>query len=460
MNRLFLFAFLIISSVIISCSKDDIITSGDALLRTSEDTLHFDTVFTSAGSITKFFKIHNDNDARINLSNVQLMGGSSSPFQMNVDGSAGTQLSNIEIAKGDSIYVFVRLNINPTTTNLPFIVTDSVRIDYNGNTRFVQLDAYGQNANFLRGAHTENDTTWTNDKPVVILDGFNVSAGTRLTINAGTRIYYHANSPMIVNGTLLINGTASNRVTFAGDRLDEPYKNFPASWPGMVFGPVSSGNILNYAVIKNAYQGCAILGYSLSAVAKLTLNQCIIDNTYDAAIYAENSSIDATNCLISNAGSNIQLLGGEYNFNHCTVVSYSNAYLTHKSPVLSITNIAENTPVDLYASFRNCIFYGEGGTVENEIVTGKQGNTQYSVVFNNVLYKVKDNDPANATFSNSIKNQSPSFTTIENGRMIYDFRLQDNSPCINAGTNSSTSIDLNGNPRGASIPDIGAYEKQ
>lgn len=62
----------------IGCKKDGFITSSDALLRTSVDTLHFDTVFTTVGSITQSFKIFNPNDRKLKLSSIQLMGGNTS----------------------------------------------------------------------------------------------------------------------------------------------------------------------------------------------------------------------------------------------------------------------------------------------------------------------------------------------------------------------------------------------
>ena len=48
------------------------------------------------------------------------------------------------------------------------------------------------------------------------------------------------------------------------------------------------------------------------------------------------------------------------------------------------------------ASFKNCIFWGENGTAEDEVVTDKQGNTTFNVTFQNCLWKVK-NKPANVT---------------------------------------------------------------
>jgi len=43
--------------LIISCSKDDFNTSPDVRIEFSSDTLKFDTVFVSAGSVTKTLKI-------------------------------------------------------------------------------------------------------------------------------------------------------------------------------------------------------------------------------------------------------------------------------------------------------------------------------------------------------------------------------------------------------------------
>ena len=58
--------------------------------------------------------------------------------------------NNIEIKANDSMYVFVQVNVNPTTANLPFIIRDSIQVSYNGNNKLVQLEAWGQNAHFFR----------------------------------------------------------------------------------------------------------------------------------------------------------------------------------------------------------------------------------------------------------------------------------------------------------------------
>ncbi|MCB0742138.1 MAG: hypothetical protein KDB92_14075, partial [Chitinophagaceae bacterium] len=175
-----------------ACRKDSFITSPDASVYISTDSLHYDTVFTSSGSTYRSFFIRNDNNQKINLSSLTLSGGTASSFTLNVDGAHGTSFSNIEINAHDSVYVFAQVNIDPSLNNLPFIVQDSILINYNGKTRKVQLEAWGQNAHFLRNKIVSNDETWNNDLPYVILGSLTVNEGKKLTINKGCRIYMHA----------------------------------------------------------------------------------------------------------------------------------------------------------------------------------------------------------------------------------------------------------------------------
>src|SRR5215203_4815512 len=92
---------------ICSCKKDSFIMASDARIQTSVDSLKYDTVFTSIGSITQSFKISNLNNQRLLLSKVKLVGGTTSPFKININGYAAQEISDIEIAADDSIYVFV-----------------------------------------------------------------------------------------------------------------------------------------------------------------------------------------------------------------------------------------------------------------------------------------------------------------------------------------------------------------
>lgn len=450
-----------------SCKKESFITSPEARLSFSADSIKFDTVFTSVGSVTQSFKIFNDNDQKLLLSKIKLMGGASSAYKININGIATTEQDDIEIAANDSIYVFVSVFVNPGTTNLPFIISDSILVNYNGNNRYVQLQAYGQNAHFLDNTTISANTTWINDKPYVILGGIRVNDGSILTIEEGCRIYLHANAPFLVDGTLLVNGTKGNEVQFAGDRLDEPYKNFPAGWPGIYFRSASINNIITYAVIKNAYQAIVVQDPPTNANPKLILHQSVIDNAYDAGIFSINSNVQADNSLVSNCGKNILIaLGGTYRFTNCTVASYSNSYILHKSPVMIAANFADQNgstiTADMNAFFHNCIFWGDNGNIDDEVVVNKQGSNPFSVTLDHCIYKAIT-DPANTNLNATIKNQDPSFDSIDVNHKFYDFRITKNilAPGIDQGAITVFPKDLDNNNRVVgTATDIGCYEKQ
>lgn len=448
----------------LSCKKESFIDSKDAKLSVSVDSLFYDTVFTTAGSVTKSFKIFNNNDQKLRITQVKLNGGKSSVFKMNVDGVSGPEINNVEINSNDSLYVFVQVNINSSGVTNAFVERDSIQITYNGNQCWVQLQAYGQNAIFLKNKKITGTENWNNTLPYVILGGLQVDTNAVLNIGEGTKVYVHADAPFLVDGTLKTTGTKNLPIIFSGDRTDADYKDLPASWPGIFFRNTSKDNSLKHTTIKNAYQGIIAQGLSTTANPKVIISQCIIDNIYDAGLLAINSEIHVDNTLISNCGSNVLLtLGGNYRFVNCTVASYGNRYFDHKNPVLQVTDFINQDGVilsaPLQAFFQNSIFWGDAGSVDNEIVVSKKGTGLFSVQFDHVLYKVKD-DPNPATFTNFIKNVSPLFDSINVSKNIYDFHFSKNSgaPAINAGTPTPFLYDLDDKLRGAQ-PDIGCYER-
>ena len=391
------------------------------------------------------------------------MGGSASNFKINVDGSPEVQFSGIEIEGNDSMYVFVNVNVNPNAANQPFVIRDSIKIEWNGNTSFKQLEAWGQNANYIRSTILQGNFTWNKTRPYVILGGLIVDTNSVLTIQAGTRIYLNADAPFIVDGTLIVNGTKSDSVVFRGNRLDDPYKDYPGAWPGIYFRGSSINNNLKYTYINNAYQGLVAEKPSTNANPKLTLNNCVLDNIYDIGLFGINSSIVANNSLISNCGNNIALIyGGTYQFNHCTVLTVSNSFIQHKNPVLTATNYVKQNnqtfTAPLTATFTNSILWGERGLVDNEVLVQKEGTDVTNLILQNVLFKAKT-DPSNTTFANVIRNTDPQFDSVDVVKRFYNFRLKTGSQAINKGIVTPLLTDFDGLPR-VGLPDLGAYEKQ
>jgi hypothetical protein len=458
--------FLLFTGIILfSCQKQSNLNGNDFLF-SSTDSVYFDTVFTSLGTVTQQIKLINNNNQDLGISSITLVGGSNSPFIINIDGTPGPDASNIHIPANDSLYIFVTVYIKPQATPTPFLLEDSIRISYNGINKIIKLSTWGQNAHFLKNQVITGNISWPNDLPYVIYGGLRIDSNATLTIQQGVHIYMHADAPIYIDGSLQTLGDsgASHQVYFAGDRLDLPYADYPGSWPGMYFRQTSKDNVLNYTVFQNGYHSLVVEGPSPDLNPKLTLNQCIINNSFQEGILGIQTNIKAVNCLISNCGENIVIgLGGVYQFEYCTVVSYSNNQVSHQQPVLTVSNAGTDGvqvfTSDLNADFINCIFWGSEG-IPNEALISKQGNTVFNVLFDHSILK-QQNYPANIDSSALWLNTDPQFLdTVGYPQIEYNFQLQASSPAINNGIGIGVLTDLNGYMRPATQTDLGCYERQ
>jgi len=107
--------------ILFSCSKPDEEMLSNAQLNFSSDTITFDTIFSSIGSITKTLTIYNNNNFDI-ISDINLNGASAANFRMNIDGISGNNQNDIFIGKNDSIFIFIEVTINPSLNSLPYIL--------------------------------------------------------------------------------------------------------------------------------------------------------------------------------------------------------------------------------------------------------------------------------------------------------------------------------------------------
>ena len=458
--------FVLIAQSLASCKKDQLLTSGGQL-SFSTDTLKFDTVFTTIGSVTRSFKIYNTNKKRIRLDRIKLAGGANSMFRMNIDGVSTRDIQQVEIAANDSLYVFVALTVNPTSGLNPFIVNDAVQMTLNGQQRDVPLEAYGQDAHYISDSVLTSQT-WVNDKPYVIVHSAMIDSLNILTIQKGCRIYMHQDSKLYVKGTLNVYGTKQDSVIFQGDRLDRDYfgyKDYPGEWRGIHFLGASEKSHINYAVIKNAgFTDAAIYvqppNYFDINNPTLELKNTIIENSLGYGILAFNAYIRADNCLIHTCGSqNLAILeGGTYIFNYCTLATYGGLGINHsQEPTAAILNYRDTSLTgyvghDLNATFTNCIVYGP---LDDEILFGKKNEWAYNVTLNNCVIK-RTTALSNVVSNNLILNSSPQFKDYS----AWDYHPLPTSPVTLAGINIPGVIDdLDGLTR-ASTPSIGCYEVQ
>ncbi|HPK04982.1 MAG TPA: hypothetical protein PK908_03735, partial [Bacteroidales bacterium] len=255
-----LFFLILVSIFLFSCNPDDLYeTSPDSKVQFSNDTIIFDTVFTSIGTATRNLRVYNPYSRTIKISEIRLAGGDASSFRLNIDGLAALQAKDIEIAPKDSIFIFIRANIDPSNQNTPLIVTDSILFKTNSNIQDVKLVAWGQDAHFYTNAIVGSDYTFSNDKPHVIYGVLAVDSLYTLTITQGTQLHFHRGSFMLIfrDATLKVLGTPEEPVVFQGNRTEAYYRDLPGQWGHASAGvciylyPGSINNEIHHAIIKN-----------------------------------------------------------------------------------------------------------------------------------------------------------------------------------------------------------------
>src|SRR5687768_3504004 len=118
---------------VFSCKPDDesITKAGDAKLEFSTDTVFFDTVFVSTGSVSKRLKIYNRNDKAVVISDIRLEKLGSSNYDLVVDGQARDIANNITLRGQDSLLILVKVFIEPNDLTQPFIVEDNILFSTN-----------------------------------------------------------------------------------------------------------------------------------------------------------------------------------------------------------------------------------------------------------------------------------------------------------------------------------------
>lgn len=442
---------------------DNFSTKKNLTLAFSEDTISFDTVFSSIGSATKHFKIYNRNENSLRIESIELINASKSGFRMNIDGEKGTKLTNIEILKKDSLYGFVEVTVDPADSKNPLLIRDSIRFVVNGNTQYIQLEAVGQDVYIWKNKVIKEDTILTGKKPFLIYDSLVVNEDATLSIKEGAVFFMKNNASIKINGTLDTKGTAQAPITFRGSRFDNieadiPYDNVPGQWDGITFHSGSYNNSLEYVVIKNTKKGITF-SKSDTGNKKAVLKNIIVQNTSEYGLQAVNCNIDIENGLFANSGKYVvSLSGGEYSFLHCTLANYYRWSARQTESLLLNNTYADDLFPLTKCDFTNSIIYG---SVSNEILLKGISSIPFIYEFRNCLIKgsqIPDNH-----FINAIWNSDPQFKDLNSaGIYSYNFELQVSSPAIGKADKAYSSLvplDLKGKSRlYDSGPDIGCYE--
>lgn len=453
------------------CERDYQFRGGSEGLSFSSDTIMFDTIFTSIGSTTQHFRVYNPYSSDLTIDAITLAGGDNSNFRLNINGFPENALTEMPVSAGDSLFIFVELTIDPNGSNTPFVVTDSILFYTRERVQSVKLIAYGQDVVLLRKEWLKTQH-FTNEKPYLIYDYVVVDSTQTLTIEAGARLHFNKNASLIVLGTLEVEGTKDEPVTFTGSRLEEWYADKPGQWGFIHLMPGSSNHVINFANIKNGTMGIVVDSVGIDDSQPLLLSNTRIEHIAKQGLLAQTSSIVANNCLFGDCGSASVALtvGGNYQFYHSTIANYFN-WTYRSTPALLLSNYYTDSngnvrTIDLESAlFSNTIIYGR---LDNEIELDFQRpkGDDLDIInyrFDHSLIKSSASSSSLANtqyYNNVIINKDPKFIAP----LDFDFQLDTLSVAKDAGdleVGRNFPKDILGNYRTDDDgPDIGAFERK
>jgi hypothetical protein len=453
--------FIIIGLVIIvlsqfSCRKENLITQSDAMLEFSMDTLFFDTIFTTRGSMTKKFMVYNPHEKSIKISSIRLSQGNSSPYRINIDGEASHEISDYVMLPNDSMYIFVDVTIDPNSDLLPFIVKDSISFETNGNYQDIKLMTWGQNANFLRDSMLGCNIVWDSELPYVISDHIGIDENCQLTIKPGVQVHSDNYSAIFVWGTLKVEGDTNNPVVFQGIRTEQYYKDIPGQWWGIHFLKESKDNEIHNAQIRNGMIGIRVDSLPINSNPNLLLNNVKVENMSVVGIVGYTAHIIGFNCLVNNCCQYLVVgeLGGNYEFYHSTFAHSSCQCYSH-NPAVSFFNTDNNgRKNDLNVVLANSIIWGPK---EEETDFRTTGTGAYNLSITNCMIITENTD---YNINNNLLNKDPKFFNPCNYRYDLDSSstLIDQGDAALIGLSNFLKFDLEGKERKDGKPDLGAFE--
>ena len=481
--------------VLTSCREDFTFEPSNGNLGFSRDTIYLDTVFTDIGSSTYTLKVYNRSNKNISIPSIRLGKGAGSKYQLMVDGMPGKEFLNVEMLAKDSMFIFVSVNADVASSNpADFLYTDQLLFGVGTNFQKVELVTLIQDAYFLYPQRFGDGTTetlpigddeiygfflddndpingnelhWNNSKPYVVYGYAAIPPNETLTVDAGARIHFHAESGLIVanNASLQVNGTIENQVIFEGDRLEPGFSETPGQWGTIWFTQGSTNNILSNLTVKNATVGMLVTGNDGTANPSLTLNNVQVYNCSNVGILARTGKITGQNVVINNCGETAfaGTFGGAYDFTHCTFANYwprpnQTCVVLSDDPINNIPTPLEN------ANFKNCIIYGssnlgislkkEGAvfnySFENCLIKFADFNNQFQ---NDSLYPASGSNYVNCLIATNSTINRPEFKNPNQNQL----QIGENSAARGTANSSySTFNDILDNPR-LDTTDMGAY---
>jgi hypothetical protein len=371
------------------------------------------------------------------------------------------------------MYIFVSVTVDPTKSNSPVLIEDSLLFQTNGVNQSIKLQAFGQDMILLKNKYVLNDTTLTADKPYLVYGYLAIDTAKTLTLNPGTKLYFHNNSNLVVYGNLKAEGTAEKPIVMRGDRLDKikfttpvPYNYVAGQWGGVYLLWKGGHHEMKHVDMNSGYVGVYFSNNDRNTRPSLTISDCRIHNFLLYGLVVQNGDLTVTNSEISNTSSySVYLNGGTHTFIQSTIANYFNNAAQPVSrdtkPALMIMDLNRTAPME--TTFKNCIISGSSG---NEFSLASKFMSLYKGVFDHCYIRTSKQLTL-PQFSNIrwyAQNDSifkNSYYDPDKG-IYYNFTPDSVSPArglADPAVAAQYPLDLNGNNRlQDGKPDAGAYE--
>ena len=297
------------------------------------------------------------------------------------------------------------------------------------------------------GYFGEPSGVWSiDDSPIHVIGRVTVPEGDTLFVEPGVEVRFDPETRLMVNGTLIAVGTDEDSIRFTS-ALDEPE---PGSWRGLFVN-----GLMDYCVVEFAQTG---IWLREGRVVHSTIRRCTFTGVY---IQAHRGVV--SHCVIENIHAEEELLGRAVYFAPFGTLEFSRIIncdfgLYTDDNGYAYRNVFANNEYLMMSGwdsgilaegniFYHCALgvspFGLGGPSLSSNCLYETEQLNYEFV-EDLNFRNQNGTPCDRYF-NII--QDPMFVDPDN----FDFRLQEDSPCINAG-----NLDWQRDPDG-SWADIGAF---
>ena len=473
------------------------------------DSIHFGRVKTGAQSEEFNIDIKNFGQGVLSIDSITC----SVDFGFRVDDSTGyiNKLTDIEVEGSDILKCFT-VCIPCTKHHLE----GELNIYSNDGHYTVYLEGEAMEDFYLGGTINISQTL---SGKVNIFSNVTISENAEIFIAPGTVINFEDNYMITVNGTLIAEGTEEDSIYFTGQVY---YSDSENCWGGILFQgtwdqtPFPDSSFLDYCVFTKSISGIKAENYSnlkisnclfkdnfkvlnLYTSAALVTNNSFVDNDIRYGVITivfqpqdsmftkiynnifSNNKVSSANIIHFGSLFRANIINNLFINNTCArgVISYLfggdsyfiNNTVCNNSGGVFYLDASINQSKKLNLTIKNSIFYKNGDS-EYNFMNDRTSNTNIVIQSNcfeensfgckeKNMTKVLE-DGSNNIISNPLFVNPVAEFNIENNNDLGNWKLCEDSPCIDRGDTSITVIlpeyDLSGNPRINNRIDIGAFE--